>query len=151
MKAIFDAIVASTPVAARPASTVTGLLSEEIDLSCWDDLDDSEIVITGLDVVAQDLYHVLIEPRASNLDDPDRGADIQSFTNSKQDPGFVASLPGRIGNAAEALPEIVASEGTAQIVGPDTVCDMVFQTAAGPFRMIFELTPDNVAVIKGKV
>lgn len=151
MKAILDSIVASTPVAARPASTVTGLLSEEIDLSCWDDLDENEVTITGIDVVAQDLYHVLIEPRGSNLDDPDRGADIQSFTNSKQDPGFLASLPGRIGNAAEALPEIVASEGKARIVGPDTVCDMVFQTVAGPFRLIFELTPENVSVVKGKV
>jgi hypothetical protein len=151
MKAIFDAIVASTPVTPRPASTVTGLLSEEADLLCWEDLDEKEVIVTGIDAVAQDLFHVLIEPRGSNLDDPDRGADITSFVNSKQDPGFLASLPGRLGNAAELLPEIVASEGTAKIVGPDTVCDMVFSTAKGPFRLIFELTPENVNVIKGKV
>lgn len=48
------------------------------DLVCFDDVDAGGAETTSdLQTLIQDVYHVLIEKRGSNIDDPTRGADVE--------------------------------------------------------------------------
>jgi phage baseplate assembly protein W len=59
------------------------------DLRCFDDLDEFGAETTNeLENLAQDLYHRLIEPRGSNLDDPDRGLGVEEMLSGEVDPGL---------------------------------------------------------------
>lgn len=56
------------------------------ELACYSDMDrfGSETA-NALEDLAQDLFHRLIEPRGSNLDDPDRGLGIEDALNGVVD------------------------------------------------------------------
>jgi phage baseplate assembly protein W len=59
------------------------------ELRCFDDLDEfGAETIDELEDLEQDLYHRLIEPRGSNLDDPDRGLGIEDMLSGAVDPGL---------------------------------------------------------------
>jgi phage baseplate assembly protein W len=59
------------------------------DLRCFDDLDAFGAETSdALEELEQDLYHRLIEPRGSNLDDPDRGLGIEDMLSGEVDPGL---------------------------------------------------------------
>jgi hypothetical protein len=64
-----------------------------MDLIAFDDLDlfGAECA-TPLDELEQDLYHRLIEPAGSNIDDPNRGLGIEDLLSGPYD----AALAGRI-------------------------------------------------------
>ncbi len=116
------------------------------DLGCFDDLAPDAGEVSDLDVVAQDAYHALIEARGSNPDNPDGGADVGSFYQQKNTPGFVASIPGRCATELLKDPRINSVTGTAVVAdgGQSIRCDLRATTGVGPFRLVFDLTPDGV-------
>lgn len=119
------------------------------DLLCFDDLDLMAREISGPDVVAQDAYHELISPRGSIIGDPDAGADVRNLLQQKVSPGFLASIPGTLGNAIQRDPRVNDVQGTATTPdgGQSVVCSLLATTGAGPFRLVFELTADTVTRI----
>jgi phage baseplate assembly protein W len=83
------------------------------ELRCYDDLDQfGAETVDELEDLAQDLYHRLIEPRGSNLDDPDRGLGIEDALNGPLDPALKQRIEAelrkdvRVTAVAAAITEI---------------------------------------------
>lgn len=79
------------------ADTSTGVTGESpilipvVDAVCLDDLDQNGNETTSdLQVLAQDVYHLLLEAPGSNLDDPTRGVGLDGLL-SKPAPDLVAA------------------------------------------------------------
>ena len=85
------------------------------DLLAIDDLDAYAIETTDpLDELAQDLYHRLIEPPGSNLDDPDRGLGLEDALSGPFD---VPSLKARI--EAEMRKDLRVDAAVATLTSPE--------------------------------
>lgn len=87
------------------------------ELRCFDDLDafgaetDDE-----LENLSQDLYHRLIEPPGSNLDDPDRGLGLPGQLSGSLDPFLARKIEAemrkdpRVNAASAAITDISTSD-----------------------------------------
>jgi hypothetical protein len=102
-----------------------------MDIVCWDDLD-----LYGAELddpqaeLAQDLYHRLIEPRGSNLDDPDRGIGLDDALSGTYDP----DLPRRIETEFRKDDRVAAVVAT------------VTEISEGVFRVEIEIEADGELV-----
>ena len=87
---------------------------------CFDDASPFGVETSDeLEELAQDLYHRLIEPRGSNIDDPDRGLGIEDMLSGEIDPGLKQRIEAelqkdeRVTLAAASISEI--EEGSFRI------------------------------------
>lgn len=67
------------------------------DFDCWDDLSLFDKDLTDpVEVLAQDVYHILIEAPGSNIDDPDRGIGILDMLSAPRDVGLAARISAQV-------------------------------------------------------
>jgi hypothetical protein len=68
-----------------------------VDVICFDDLDEFGGELDDpLEELGQDLYHRLIEPPGSNLDDPDRGLGLEERLSGPIKPSLKAEIEAEL-------------------------------------------------------
>lgn len=98
------------------------------EIRCFEDMDQFGAETRDeLEDLAQDLYHRLIEPRGSNLDDPDRGLGIEERLSGPVDP----TLPSDIER------ELAKDERV------DRVSARITELEAGRFRVDIQVIADE--------
>lgn len=94
-------------------SNATSLPLTYADLVCVDDVDPNALE-TGSDLenLEQDVYHIVLEELASNVDDPDRGVGVQSLLSG--DTSTIATLPRLL--EAQLLKDDRIDQARAQLI-----------------------------------
>lgn len=109
------------------------------DLRGYDDLDAfGEETVDELEDLEQDIYHRLIEPRGSNIDDPDRGLGIEDRLGGIVDPSLAQDIEDelrkdeRVSNVSARVTELDSSryQIDIQVAVNEEKLSLTFQTDA---------------------
>lgn len=117
-----------------------------MDLVCVDDLDEyASETDDELELLAQDLYHRLIEEYGSNPDDPTRGVGIMSRLSSTDDPLMIARLieSDFLGDDRVISCVAVVKREGASNEGTFATLDILVATAAGSLRLGYAANLDG--------
>jgi phage baseplate assembly protein W len=112
------------------------------DFDCFDDLNAFDVDITDpIEVLAQDVYHILIEPAGSNIDDPDRGIGLPDHLSAPRDATLAARIDAQLqkDDRVDTSSTTIEDNGTEQRVDirievAGTVVDLAFVNDADGFR-----------------
>lgn len=106
------------------------------DFDCFDDLNPFDVDLSDpLEVLEQDVYHLLIEPPGSNIDDIERGIGLPDALKGRFDP----TLAHRIDGQLQRDPRIDVSTTTITPTGePDEYrIDIVVEANGEELGLIF--------------
>jgi phage baseplate assembly protein W len=106
------------------------------DFDCWDDLSLFDRDLTDpVEVLAQDVYHILIEPPGSNIDDPDRGIGIPDLLSAPSDP----TLAHRIDSQVQRDDRVSSCQTTISENSPGVLrVDLHIDTSGGAIDLAFQ-------------
>lgn len=98
------------------------------EIRCFEDMDQfGGETVDELEDLTQDLYHRLIEPRGSNIDDPERGLGIEEMLSGAID----GSLKSKIEIELARDPRVVA------------VAAAITEIEAGSYRVAIDVAVDE--------
>lgn len=111
------------------------------EIRCYDDMDQfGGETVDELEDLEQDLYHRLIEPRGSNLDDPERGLGIEDMLSGALDGTLKHKIEDelskdpRVRGAAASITEI--ETGSFRI-------EIVVAVDEGELKLLLDTNPDG--------
>jgi len=109
------------------------------DLYCWSDIDEIASDVTGIDLLAQDIFHRLSTPRGRLIDDRDYGIGVLEMLNKPVTRQELAALEGQITN--EILKDDrLLSVGVNVVVIGNSASIHIFATPLDPAVNSFSLT-----------
>lgn len=120
------------------------------DMMWGDDLDEGARMVSGVALLAQEIFARWTTPRGRLIDDPDYGEDVRALLHRGMTPAQLAQVPARL--ETEALKDERVEAITVRISedSPGVWRVTAFGEAAeGPFELVVGVSDASVILLEG--
>ena len=122
-----------------------------VDIYCLDDLDPGFALITGRQVLAQDIYHGWTTQKGTLVYDADWGEDVSLLLSEVMSPQTIASWQGRLAAQAERDDRVqtaAAAISFNEATQTATIVGQITPLVGGPFKMVMQVSQLSTALLQ---